>query len=145
MPRNLAAQTNNKLDAISTKQVEQNSNDNPNNKNDRYALNSEIESKSDNESIETKAKIRADTEQEVAEATVTTERIALKLPRVVKPKSDRITDDDASKRRPKKVEPKEYLSKIAFKEYGIANDTVMDITKVFNQNGIPQKKLMPLW
>jgi cell division septation protein DedD len=61
-----------------------------------------------------------------------TQKVALKLPQLAHIKNENITNDSVLNKKQKKVMPKEYLSKIAAEEYGIVNDTVLDIIHMTN-------------
>lgn len=62
----------------------------------------------------------------------TTAKVMLKLPQLGEIRNENISNASALHNKQKKVMPKDYLYKIVLEEYGIVNDTVLDIIQIAN-------------
>lgn len=104
----------------------------PDNQNYRNVMNLVIDKNPETEPTHTENNPRADAAQDVSDLAFTVERAALKLPPVAKPTNESIKDGKTLNKKQRKVMPKDYLSKIAIKEYGITNDTIIDMIHMTN-------------
>lgn len=98
----------------------------------RHPLDSNIATDPKNEKIQTDNNLVAVAEVGTSDLGVITERVTLKLPSLAMPNNHNITHDDFLNKKKKKVKPKEYLYRIATEEYGIVNDTVLDVIHMAN-------------